>query len=580
MLRQLTVENIALIPRMELEFNSKLTILTGETGAGKSIIIDALSLVLGARADTSLIRSGTERATVSARFRLPASHAAHRWLREKELSETGEPVDDSAEEELFLRRVLSGNGRSRAFINETTVPLATLAELGTLLVEIHGQNDHQTLLDPNAHLAILDEFANHAPLLQAVKRCFEQWHAIVTEQKAIRQREADAADRHAFLSFQLNELEAAAIKPDEMAELEQQRSRLAHASRLAQAAQSALELLLENNLPATTLTGRAANELESVLDLDPSLEPIATTVRSLQYELDDVGERVRDYLEGLELDPSQLELLEDRLDLLRRLARKHRREVAQLPELMQQWQQEIHLLESAEEREKQLDQAHAQAKEAYLQAARQLGKSRQAAAARLGQAVETQLQALHMANARFLATTQTRKGEPRSTGLEDVLFQVSPNPGEPLKPLHLIASGGELSRITLALKTTLAHLLPVSTLIFDEVDVGVGGRVASGIGAKMAHIALERQVLAVTHLPQVAAWGNHHLKVEKATQEEQTTVTVTALTPEARIEELARMLAGEEITTPARHHAQELLNLCRFTDSSGTDQSGQELPTG
>lgn len=573
MLRQLIVENIALIPRMELEFNAGLTILTGETGAGKSILIDALSLVLGARADTTLIRSNTERATVSACFRLPPSHPALQWTRDKEMGEQNKIIDNNNEEELFLRRVLSTNGRSRAFINEIAVPLATLAELGALLVEIHGQNDHQILLDPNTHLAILDEFANHPDLLNAVKNHFEQWHAITTEQKTVRQKQTDAADRHAFLTFQLNELEAAEIKPDEMVELEQQRSRLAHATRLAQAAQNAMELLLESSYPATTMTGRAASELETVVELDPSLESIATTVRSLQYELDDVGERIRDYLDGLEVDPAQLELLEDRLDLLRRLARKHRREVAQLPELIQQWQEEIMQLDSAEEREKQLDQAYALAKEAYLKAAQYLGKSRQAATTRLSLAVENQLQELHMANARFLATVQTRKNEPRHTGLEDALFQVSPNPGEPLKPLHLIASGGELSRITLALKTTLAHLLPVATLIFDEVDVGVGGRVASSIGAKMAHIALERQVLAVTHLPQVAAWGTHHLKVEKNTQADQTTVTVIPLTTEARIEELARMLAGEQITMPARQHAQELLNLCRFTDSSDTDQS-------
>ncbi len=576
MLCQLIVENIALIPHMDLEFNTGLTILTGETGAGKSIIIDALSLVLGERADTTLIRSGTERATVQACFRLPPSHAAIPWLREKALGEPHHTTHNQTEEELFLRRVLSTNGRSRAFINEMPVPLTTLAELGAMLVEIHGQHDHQTLLDPNAHLAILDEFANHPDRMQAVKNHFERWHAITTEQKNIRQRQTDAADRQAFLAFQLRELEAADLKPGEMVELERHRSRLAHATRLAQAAKNALDLLLENAHPATTLTGRAASELEAVSELDPSLEPIATTVRSLQYELDDAGERVRDYLEALEVDPAQLEFLDDRLDLLRRLARKHRREVEQLPALMQEWHQEMEQLETAEEREKQLDQACAEAKEAYLQAAGHLGQSRQAATIRLAQAVEHQLQDLHMPNARFVATLQPGKGEPRHSGQEDALFQVSPNPGEPLKPLHLIASGGELSRITLAIKTTLAHFLPVSTLIFDEVDVGVGGRVAAGIGAKMAHIAQERQVLAITHLPQVAAWGMHHLKVEKSTLDNQTTVTVTPLTQETRIEELARMLAGEQITTPARQHAQELLNMCR----SGTEylEALQNLP--
>ncbi|MEO5350124.1 MAG: DNA repair protein RecN [Magnetococcus sp. YQC-3] len=569
MLRQLIVENIALIPHMDLEFALGLSMLTGETGAGKSIIIDALSLVLGARADTTLIRSGTERATVQACFRLPRTHPAQPWLREKALGTTDDTSNDQdLEEELFLRRVLSSNGRSRAFINEIQVPLATLAELGGMLVEIHGQHDLQTLLDPNTHLAILDKFANHPDLTEAVQGCFEQWHAIVMEQKKLHQRQADAADRQAFLAFQLSELEAADIRPGEMTELEQQRSRLAHATRLAQAAQSAMELILEGAHPATTLTGRAASELEAVVELDASLEPIATAARSLQYELDDVGERIRDYLDGLELDPAQLESLDDRLDLLRRLARKHRREVEALPALMQEWQQEMAQLNSDEEREKQLNQAYAVASKAYMEAAQRLSQSRQAAAKRIGQAVEAQLQDLHMKNARFLATLQPGKGEPRQSGLEDALFQVTPNPGEPLKPLHLIASGGELSRITLALKTTLAHLLPITTLVFDEVDTGVGGRVAASIGAKMAHIAQQRQVLAVTHLPQVAAWGDHHLRVEKAVHDGQTIVTVTPLSSETRIDELGRMLAGEQMTTPARQHAQALLDSSRLPAAS------------
>ncbi|MEO5363108.1 MAG: DNA repair protein RecN [Magnetococcus sp. DMHC-8] len=562
MLCQLIVENIALIPHMDLEFQPGLTILTGETGAGKSIIIDALSLVLGERADASLIRSGTERATVQACFRLPPSHSALAWLRDKALGTPGHTTCHQDGEELFLRRALAANGRNRAFINEIQVPLTTLAELGSLLVEIHGQHDHQRLLNPNTHLAILDEFANHPELLHAVRNHFEQWHTITTEQKKVRQQQADAADRHAFLAFQLRELAAADLQPGEWARLERQRSRLAHATRLAQAAQNALNLLLEHTNPAATLAGRAAGELESVTDLDPSLEPIAATVRSLQYELDDAGERVRDYLGGLDVDPAQLERLDDRMDLLRRLARKHRREVEQLPELAQEWQQEMEQLESAEEREKQLDQAHAAARDAYFQAARQLSLSRQAATARLGQAVETQLQTLHMSNARYEVSLQPSRGEPRQTGMEDALFQVGPNPGEPLKPLHVIASGGELSRITLAIKTSLAHLLPVSTLIFDEVDSGVGGRVAASIGARMAHIAQERQVLAITHLPQVAAWGTRHLKVDKHTNHQQTSVTVTPLNNEERIEELARMLAGEQITMPAREHARELLQMC------------------
>ena len=583
MLRHLVVENIALIQHLDLEFNAGLTMLTGETGAGKSIIIDALSLVLGARADTTLIRSGTDRAMVKASFNLPSMHAAQDWLSEKSLDNRcvaqHNEVGDPNEEILVLRRVLSTNGRSRAFINETQVPLATMAELGSMLVEIHGQQDHQTLLDPGTHLAILDAFANHPRLVLAVKTHFDQCRKIAAERQIVLKRQADAADRRAFMAFQLNELETADIKPGELAELEQQHSRLAHATKLAHAAQSALDLLLENANPASILVGRAAGELEMVTDLDPSLEPITTTVRSLQYELDDVGERIRHYLNELEIDPAQLEDLGGRIDLIRRMARKYRREAEQLPELVQQWQNEIELIDSADEQEKLLDKEYVIAQNAYMKTAMQLGQSRQAATTHLNQAVESQLQDLHMVNTRFSAVLQTRKGEPHPSGMEDAIFRVSPNPGEPLKPLHLIASGGELSRITLALKTTLAHSLPVPTLVFDEVDVGVGGRVAASIGAKMARIAQERQVLAVTHLPQVAAWGKHHLKVEKNTTDSKTMVTITPLTSTMRKEELARMLAGDQITNPARQYAQELLESSSWqTETNKTNKTEKTKP--
>jgi DNA repair protein RecN (Recombination protein N) len=563
MLRQLIIENVALIERLELEFQGGLTMLTGETGAGKSILIDALSLVLGERADTSLIRSTCEKATVQACFQLPLQHTAWQWLSEKELSNATTHTDaQSVDDELFLRRVLNRNGRSRSFINETQVPLATLAELGSLLADIHGQHDHQRLLNPHAHLAILDEFAHHPEQVQAVKNGYQAWHAIAQEQKKWRQQQADAADRHAFLSFQLAELENVDPKEGEMAELEQHRLRLAHASRLAHAARTALEWIHEHPQSASILGGRAATELENASEMDGSLQPIASALRSLHYELEDVAERLRDYLQGLELDPAALAQSEDRLDQLRRLARKHRREVDQLPALRHDWQEELQQLTRMEEREHALSQAYAQARNTYLQAARLLGESRRGAATRLGQTIEAELADLYMHNARFAAHLQSGKNEPRASGLEEVQFQISPNPGEALKPLHLIASGGELSRITLALKSALAHLLPVTTLLFDEVDVGVGGRVAASIGGRMARIAQARQVLAITHLPQVAAWGAHHLKVEKQSDGQVTRVMVHVLNQEERLEELARMLAGEVVTEAAREHAKTLWASC------------------
>ena len=571
MLRYLVVENIALIQHLDLEFNTGLTMLTGETGAGKSIIIDALSLVLGARADTTLIRSGTTRATVQATFYLPTNHPTLAWIREKsldqhddqpldEINQPPDKINQPREKPIFLRRILSTNGRSRAFINETQVPVATMSELGAQLVEIHGQQDHHTLLNPATHLAILDRFANHPEELEKVKERFERCRTIATQQRELKQRQTDAAERRAFLQFQLNELETMDIKPGELVELEKQHSRLTHTTQLAQAAQTALDLILESANPASNQVGKAASDLETVTTLDPSLEPISTTVRSLQYELDDVGERIRHYLDELEMDPAQLESLAERINLIRSMMRKYRRDADQLPELVQQWQHEITLMDSADEQEQQLEQAYAIAKTSYIKAAQQLGKSRQAAITILNQTMENQLQTLHMVNAKFSATLLQRgKEEPHASGMEEAVFQVSPNPGEPLKPLHLIASGGELSRITLALKTAISHSLPVPTQVFDEIDVGVGGRVAASIGAKMAHISQQRQVLAVTHLPQVAAWGKEHMNVTKTSSHGKTVVTITPLTTAMRTEELARMLAGDTITAPARKHAQELL---------------------
>lgn len=559
MLVKLTVENIALIHHLDLEFGSGLTILTGETGAGKSILIDALSLVLGSRSDNTLIRSGTERSSVQGCFLVPSNHPSLAWLKEKDLD-----ADNGSE--LFLRRVLSTQGRSRAFINQIQVPVSILAELGTMLVEIHGQQDHQILLNPGNHLSILDDFADHDPLVKETKILYTSWRDIVNQLQVLHQHQADAADRKAFLSFQLKELQSAGVIVGEMGKLEEQRARLAHATRLSEASQSALDLLTEQGDSAATLSGRAAGHLESVVELDPSLQSIAETVRSLHYELEDVADRTRRYLEALEVDPVLLEEADERLNLLRGLARKHRREVDQLPDLEEQWHQELALLDSSEERELELEQALTKAYNSYEVIAKQLGESRKKAALSLNQTVEDQLQGMHMVNARFSATVKTRTGDPHVHGMETTLFQVSTNPGEPLKPLHQVASGGELSRITLAIRTALAHSLIVPTLVFDEVDVGVGGRVADSIGAKMARIAQKRQVLSITHLPQVAAWGDNHLMVEKKTRDGKTTVTITPLRANNREEELARMLAGDKITDQARDHAKALLESCHLSE--------------
>ncbi|MBF0127271.1 MAG: DNA repair protein RecN [Magnetococcales bacterium] len=552
MLRQLTIENIALIETMDLEFTQGLTILTGETGAGKSILIDALALALGARADSGLIRTGCDHAMSTARFQLPDNHPARVWLHEHAL--------DHGDDELFLRRTLSQNGRSRAFINETPVPVTTLAQLGDGLVDIHGQHDHQSLLNPSTHLTILDAFANHPELTRQTALHSQTWHTHNRKLEALRLSAREAQQRRAFLSHQLDEIDTAGMAPGEAQELEQRRSRLAHAVRLGEAARASLELLAgESGDSASQLISSAAGELEDAQRLDPTLTTLAEQLRSLQYELDDASEAIRHYADSLETDPEQLADLEERLDLIRNLARKHRCTPEELPTLADQWRAELDTLEQIDLNEQRLLKEIAQARASFDASATLLSRSRKQATSRLTQETEAHLAQLGMPGVRFVTALRPLQGAPRPHGLEEAEFQISANPGEPLKPLKLVASGGEISRIMLALKTSLADAVTIPTLIFDEVDVGVGGRTAAAIGNKLAQLATRRQTLAVTHSPQVAAWGRQHLKVTKSTHEGRVHISVCPLTQPMRVEELARMLAGERITTPARQNAEELL---------------------
>ncbi|MBF0285605.1 MAG: DNA repair protein RecN [Magnetococcales bacterium] len=562
MLTRLSIEHIALIDRLELEPQEGLTLITGETGAGKSILLDALQLALGERADASLLRSGAEKGAVSALFRLKPDHPLRPWLAERELSGDGD--------EVHLRRVIARSGRSQSFINDTPVTLAALAQAGELLVDIHGQNAHQTLLQPENVLPLLDGFAGHETLLRETAACHARWKEVRQRLDALRGQARSAAEQRSFLAWQLEELDRAGVRVGEWEELEGRRLRLKHAVKLEELCHRAGDLLLEEG-QASPLAGRAAALLDQAKGLDPGLEELAATLRSLHYELADAGERLFHYLKGLESDPESLEELEERLELIRGLTRKHRCEADQLPELATRWRQELAALDQAEALESQLSAELAQTRAAWGEEASRLNLSRNQAADRLSKAVEKELKALRMAGTRFALRLSPRGGDPRADGGDDGEFYLSANPGEPLKPLRQVASGGERSRVMLALKTLLAHLGPVSTLIFDEVDVGVGGRTASAIGARLARLAESRQVLTISHQPQTAAWGRHHWKVEKITVGDQTQVALRPLNPAERVEELARMLAGESVTDAARRNARELLRAVAAPRSDGED---------
>lgn len=552
MLSHLLVENIALIERLDLFLDQGLTILTGETGAGKSIIIDALSLALGNRADSGLLRTGTDKGMVSTRFLLPTDHPVRHWLTQKELP--------WMEDGLFLRRVLTDKGRSRAFINETPVPLALLAEIGELIAEIHGQHDNQSLLQSPRQRQLLDSYASNRELLDEVAQLYRQWRETWEEKKQIEALTGDTGTQRDFLRFQIRELLEVAPKAGEVATLEGQCQRLHHGAQLVQGVNQALDSILESPDSATAMTNSAASCLEALTRMDSGLSPLATTLRSLHYELEDCGIRLRHYLQGLETDPESLETLQSRLDQIFRLSRKHHVEPDQLQELATRFQKDLDTMEHAGERlellKKKLDQQRAQ----YDVKAMALKQSREKAVLGLVTDVESQLADLHMAKTRFSIDIHPTTGDPKPEGMDEIHFLVSANPQEPLRPLKQVASGGELSRIMLAIKTVLTDNLPANTLVFDEVDVGIGGRVAASLGEKLAKVAAGRQVLTITHLPQVAAWGNSHLCIRKDVHGEKAQVSVSPLAMDQRIEELARMLAGNRITDAARKHAQDLLN--------------------
>ncbi|MEO5377564.1 MAG: DNA repair protein RecN [Magnetococcus sp. DMHC-6] len=556
MLCQLTIENIALVTQMELELPPGLTVITGETGAGKSILIDALMLALGSRAEIGLIRSGSESASVTARFAPPEDHPVWSCLQQREL--------DRGEGGILLRRMLNRTGRSRAFINDQPVTIATLAEIGDMLVDLHGQHDHQSLLNPVAHLTVLDAFAGHKELLAKTRVQFELFRQLREQLQRIQENARTAMQRRSFVVFQLEELAALQLQSGEWEELKKRQLRLSHTTRLALAAEKVLDLLTEESTAVRVVLGRAATTLEESSRTDPELLPLASTARSLFYEIEDLAQNIRHYLDGLENNPHQLTQLEDRLDQIQRLCRKHHCEAEDLLVLEERWQEELEALDRLESDEEQLTKRLLSARSDYFAISSILGESRQQAAKQLTQGVCDQLGDLYMPKTRFHLSLSPRDGEPHALGNEEVAFQISANPGEPPQALHKIASGGEMARIMLALKAILADAVTVPTLIFDEVDVGVGGRVATAIGDKMAQVARkDRQVLAITHQPQVAAIGEHHLKVEKKTIGDRTFVTATFLSHADKIEELARMLAGKKITDTARQNAIELMQMVR-----------------
>jgi DNA repair protein RecN (Recombination protein N) len=552
MLSLIRVKNYAVVDEIELELTPGFIVMTGETGAGKSILVDALGLALGDRADASIVRPGAERAEISVQFDCPAEHESLAWLRERGL-------DDG--DVCMLRRIVGAEGRSRAFVNGQPVALQDLRALGALLVDIHGQHAHQSLLESASQRAFLDAFGGLEPLAAQVDTGFAEWQRLVEELEGRRGSSADRAAQLELLRFQAADLEALALTPGEVEALRAERDRLANTDRLIGGVSAALDLLYENETAsAYSAVVQARQELERSAEHDETLAEPGARLSSVEIELREIASSLSHYRDRLEADPARLEKVEARLAKVRALARRHGVADEALHEVASELQRRIADLDGGGESLAALEARVAHADNAYFAAAQRLSAGRGKAAKALSKKATAQLRELGMPHGELRVELEPKPRERADgTGLERVDIQVRLNPGQAFGPLARVASGGELSRISLALEVVRSGATPVPSLVFDEVDAGIGGGVAEIVGRRLAGLAVSRQVLCVTHLPQVASQGRHHYRVAKLTDGKTSRTSVELLSSPERVDELSRMLGGVEITATTRAHAAEMM---------------------
>ncbi|WP_322037904.1 DNA repair protein RecN [Burkholderia cenocepacia] len=547
MLRHLSIRDFVIVAALDLEFDSGFSVFSGETGAGKSILIDALALALGERADASVVRTGCGRADITAEF-TPHDRVA-RWLDEHAFD---------AEDTVMLRRVIDANGRSRAFINGTSATLAQLRELGEMLVDIHGQHAHQLLMRPDAQRELFDTHAGLVADAANVARAWRVWRDATQAIGAAKAHERELQLEREKLAWQLAELDKLAPQAGEWDEVSNEHKRLSHSANLIEGVRGALNALSESDDAMLAQLGAIVSKLRSLADYDTALGDALASLEPAEIQLQEAVYSLSHYAQRVDLDPERLAQVEARLDALHSTARKFRLPPDTLHEEHAARRAQLAALDAAADLGA-LEAAQAKAREAYLADAKRLSKARAQAAKALGTAVTAGMQELSMAGGSFeVALVPLADGGPH--GLEQVEFRVAGHPGVPLRPLAKVASGGELARISLALAVIASAASPTPTLIFDEVDTGIGGGVAEVVGRLLHQLGRDRQVLCVTHLPQVAARGDHHFQVAKGADERGGTVsTVVALDRANRIEEVARMLGGLEITATTRKHAKEML---------------------
>ena len=558
MLTQLTINNFAIVRQLEIELAKGMSVITGETGAGKSIAIDALGLCLGQRIETSMVREGQERAEICATFFIEPTNPAYQWLQEQELQDPDNPSD------CILRRIINADGRSKAFINSTPVSASQLKEIGQYLIHINGQHASQLLLKNDYQLQLVDTFAHHNDLLAQMREDYRAWKNLQTQVKNFQQKVAENEAKKQLLQYQVEELDEFALRPNEYLELEEDQRRLSNSEQLTQLSQSALQLLSENEtVSIDSMLYRAIQYIDELSELDPRYVSVQTMLNDALIQVQEATSEVQHLASHIEQDPMLLQEIEQRLGQALQLARKHNVKPEELVEWHQKLKAELTALLDFSESEERLILEEKAAFEKMQHTAKQLHESRSQAAEKLAQQVTDSIKGLAMENAEFFIEVNSDLTKVAANGADNIVFTLRSNLGQQAQPLAKVASGGELSRISLAIQVLTTDQSAIPTLIFDEVDVGISGKTASVVGKLLRQLGDKCQVLCVTHLPQVACHGHHQFNVEKFTVDDKTETKMTALSQEERVPALARLLGGSEITDLALANAQEMLDLVK-----------------
>ena len=553
MLCQLSINNFAIVRFLELDFKPGMTSITGETGAGKSIAIDALGLCLGNRADASTVRPGATKAEVSARFSLNDIPIAKRWLEDNDLD---------LESECILRRTIGSDGRSRAYINGNPVPLSQAKNLGQLLIGIHGQHAHHAMLKSEHQLTLLDSYANHKMILDSVATGYQRCKLIEKELKALQLSQHERIARKQLLQYQVEELDEFSLTPGEFEEIEAEHKKLANGTALVEACKNELFILQDNDEGSVeSLINAGITQAQELESYDPQLKNVVSMLNEALIQVQESSSELESYLTGLELDPQHFAYLEQRLTKTMQLARKHHVNATELATHHHKLKQELLSLDSDEEALDDLKRQVEASRESYLVHAKKLSQSRIRYAKELDRQVTQSIHELSMPKGKFTISVEFNPELSSPNGCDCIEFLVTTNPGQPLQPLSKVASGGELSRIGLGIQVITAKKVSTPTLIFDEVDVGISGPTAAVVGRMLRKLGESTQVLCVTHLPQVAGNGHQHMFVNKKTKSGKTETSMMPLNKEQRVEELARLLGGDKITNNTLANAKELLRI-------------------